>query len=51
MCGCQDSLSTAFQAEILEIVLPSIQEKLQHSAWEHQEAGVLALGAIASGKA
>jgi len=41
-----DELSSCFP-EIAQCVLPQIEQKLGHQSWEHQEAGVLALGAIA----
>ncbi|CAE8617109.1 unnamed protein product [Polarella glacialis] len=41
-----DALSEIFQADMLPLLLPLVQEKLAHASWEHQEAGVLALGAI-----
>jgi len=44
-----DRLSTIFPDEVVQIVLPCIEQKLQHSSWEHQEVGVLAIGAIAAG--
>lgn len=44
-----DRLSTVFQDEVVALVLPLIEQKLQHTAWEHQEVGVLAIGAIAAG--
>eukprot|EP00403_Amphidinium_massartii_P046379 CAMPEP_0178457652 /NCGR_PEP_ID=MMETSP0689_2-20121128/47132_1 /TAXON_ID=160604 /ORGANISM="Amphidinium massartii, Strain CS-259" /LENGTH=907 /DNA_ID=CAMNT_0020083919 /DNA_START=41 /DNA_END=2764 /DNA_ORIENTATION=- len=44
-----DNMSHAFSQEILPIVLPLIQQKLEDPNWEVQESGVLALGAIAYG--
>lgn len=44
-----DHLATAFRQEILQVVLPLIQLKLEDTNWEVQESGVLALGAIAYG--
>lgn len=44
-----DALAISYQAEILGIVLPHIQQKLEDSSWEQQEAGVLAIGAISKG--
>lgn len=41
-----DALSGVFPSEVTQRVLPLIEQKLQHTGWEHQEAGVLALGAI-----
>lgn len=40
-----DELSSVFP-EVMQHVLPQIEQKLNHASWEHQEAGVLALGAI-----
>merc|ERR1719282_1716383 len=44
-----DHLANAYRQDILEVVLPLIQQKLEDSCWEVQESGVLALGAIAFG--
>lgn len=44
-----DYLANAFRSEILQVVLPLIQAKLEDQSWEVQESGVLALGAIAFG--
>eukprot|EP00927_Polykrikos_kofoidii_P026497 TRINITY_DN23577_c0_g1_i1.p1 TRINITY_DN23577_c0_g1~~TRINITY_DN23577_c0_g1_i1.p1 ORF type:complete len:955 (+),score=184.98 TRINITY_DN23577_c0_g1_i1:109-2865(+) len=44
-----DHLAVTFKQEMLEVVLPLIQQKLEDSSWEVQESGVLALGAIAIG--
>jgi len=44
-----DNLSHMFRGNILEVVLPLIQRKLEDQNWEVQESGVLALGAIAFG--
>jgi len=44
-----DHLANAFRQDILDVVLPLIQQKLEDSNWEVQESGVLALGAIAFG--
>merc|ERR1719424_661516 len=44
-----DRLSTVFQDNVIQLVLPLIEQKLQHASWEHQEVGVLAIGAIAAG--
>jgi len=41
-----DELSAVFPDLILQAVMPQIEQKLNHASWEHQEAGVLALGAI-----
>jgi transportin-1 len=43
--GSLDELSSVFP-EVVQFVLPQIEQKLNHASWEHQEAGVLALGAI-----
>eukprot|EP00177_Eucheuma_denticulatum_P000833 GFKZ01001500.1.p1 GENE.GFKZ01001500.1~~GFKZ01001500.1.p1 ORF type:complete len:1086 (+),score=154.60 GFKZ01001500.1:258-3260(+) len=45
-----DALSCVFKDDLLEVVLPHLQEKLTNSdCWEQRECGVLALGAIAEG--
>lgn len=45
-----DSLSCLFQDELLDILLPSLQDMLTTAEkWEQRECGVLALGAIAEG--
>lgn len=44
-----DHLASAFRQDILQVVLPLIQQKLEDASWEVQESGVLALGAIAFG--
>lgn len=45
-----DALSGLFNDEILDILLPILQEKLTDTEhWEERESGVLALGAIAEG--
>merc|ERR1719191_980081 len=44
-----DHLANAFRHDILQVVLPLIQQKLESPDWEVQESGVLALGAIAMG--
>lgn len=45
-----DNLAAIYQNELLEIVLPLIEERLKASDdWEAQESAVLALGAIAYG--
>merc|ERR1719329_151751 len=41
-----DLISGVFQNEVMNVLLPLIQQKLEHASWEHQEAGVLALGAV-----
>lgn len=44
-----DHFAAAFRQDILQVVLPLIQQKLEDASWEVQESGVLALGAIAFG--
>ncbi|CAE8701907.1 unnamed protein product, partial [Polarella glacialis] len=44
-----DNLANAFREQILDVVLPLVEQKLQDQSWEVQESGVLALGAIAFG--
>lgn len=44
-----DHLANTYSEDILKVVLPLIQQKLEDSNWEVQESGVLALGAIAMG--
>lgn len=41
-----DHLSGVLKEDMLPLVLPEIQKKLNDPRWDHQEAGVLALGAI-----
>jgi len=45
-----DVLCTMFGPEMLPILLPIIQTKLQSDEWQVRESGILALGAIAEGK-
>ena len=45
-----DGLSTLFKSDLLDILLPSLQEKLTNEEqWQERECGVLALGAISEG--
>lgn len=45
-----DVLSAIFKDDILELVLPILQDKLVNvSRWEERECGLLALGAVADG--
>jgi transportin-1 len=44
-----DVMAVAFEAEMLEVLLPYLKEKLFSSDWLDRESGVLALGAIAEG--
>mmetsp|Transcript_83804 Transcript_83804/g.233748 ORF Transcript_83804/g.233748 Transcript_83804/m.233748 type:complete len:908 (-) Transcript_83804:117-2840(-) len=44
-----DNLANRFRSDILQVVLPLIQQKLEDPSWEVQESGVLAVGAIAFG--
>lgn len=45
-----DVFAGLFKEELLEVLLPSLQEKLMNGeCWEQRECGVLALGAIADG--
>lgn len=45
-----DGLSVLFNNEVLDILLPRLQDKLTDTEhWEQRESGVLALGAIAEG--
>lgn len=45
-----DLLSCVLKEDVLEIVLPLLQEKLSNAnRWEERECGVLAVGAIAEG--
>lgn len=41
-----DCISGVMPELVVPLVLPQIEQKLNHASWEHQEAGVLALGAI-----
>eukprot|EP00929_Paragymnodinium_shiwhaense_P107965 TRINITY_DN74302_c0_g1_i1.p1 TRINITY_DN74302_c0_g1~~TRINITY_DN74302_c0_g1_i1.p1 ORF type:complete len:950 (+),score=212.25 TRINITY_DN74302_c0_g1_i1:99-2852(+) len=44
-----DDLTGCFPDEVLSIVLPLIEKRLQDPDWEKQESGVLAFGAIGHG--
>lgn len=44
-----DVLSTVFQEELLPIVTPIVQQRLQEEDWRARESAILALGAIAEG--
>ncbi|BGP12891.1 hypothetical protein JCM10213_005156 [Rhodosporidiobolus nylandii] len=44
-----DVMAVAFEAEMLEVLLPYLKEKLFSSDWLDRESGILALGAIAEG--
>ncbi|GAA5977329.1 hypothetical protein JCM11641_000066 [Rhodosporidiobolus odoratus] len=44
-----DVMAVAFEAEMLEVLLPYLKEKLFSSDWMDRESGILALGAIAEG--
>ncbi|GAW81754.1 transportin [Plasmodium gonderi] len=46
---CLDYLSNVFNDEILEFILPHIEEKLMSDKWNMRESAVLTLGAIAKG--
>lgn len=46
---CLDYLSNVYNDEILEFILPHIEEKLMSDKWYIRESAVLALGAIAKG--
>lgn len=46
---CLDYLSNVYNDEILEFVLPHIEEKLMSDKWNIRESAVLTLGAIAKG--
>jgi len=41
-----DCISAVCPELVVPLVLPQIEQKLNHASWEHQEAGVLALGAV-----
>lgn len=45
-----DVLAVSFGAELLEILLPHLRDKIFDAEWQQRESGVLALGAIAEGK-
>lgn len=44
-----DSLASHFGGAVFQHTLPWLMENLQHQAWPHREAAVLALGAIGPG--
>ncbi|GAA5969003.1 hypothetical protein JCM21900_002095 [Sporobolomyces salmonicolor] len=44
-----DVMAVAFEAEMLEVLLPYLKEKLFSQDWLDRESGILALGAIAEG--
>merc|ERR1719310_2133955 len=44
-----DDLTGCFPQEVLPLVLPLIEKRLQDANWERQESGVLAFGAIGHG--
>lgn len=44
-----DVLSTVFQEELLPIVTPIVQQRLQEEDWRARESAILALGAISEG--
>ncbi|KAI8892333.1 armadillo-type protein [Globomyces pollinis-pini] len=44
-----DMLANIYTEDILEVLLPEINNFLQHPDWQTKEAGILALGAIAQG--
>jgi transportin-1 len=44
-----DVLSNMFGDDILEFLLPSLNEHLFHTEWKYRESGILVLGAIAEG--
>ncbi|EPX73852.1 karyopherin Kap104 [Schizosaccharomyces octosporus yFS286] len=44
-----DALSASWSQKLLEVILPHLKDSLMSSDWKIQEAGVLALGAIAEG--
>ncbi|SBT79651.1 transportin, putative [Plasmodium malariae] len=46
---CLDYLSNVYNDEILEFILPHIEEKLMSDKWNIRESAVLTLGAIAKG--
>lgn len=48
--AAMDMMATTFKDEILPILLPYLQSKLESNDWKEREAGILALGAIAEGK-
>lgn len=44
-----DCMSNVYGDEILEIILPVLNEQLTHKDWRNREAGILCLGAISEG--
>lgn len=44
-----DVFARDFQAPVFEIILPYLDQNLQHAEWPNREAAVLALGAVAEG--
>lgn len=46
-----DMLSTVFQDDLLNDLLPTVNQMLSANEWQVKEAGILALGAIAQGSA
>ncbi|GAB4816534.1 hypothetical protein N2152v2_003580 [Parachlorella kessleri] len=44
-----DMLSTVFGDELLPIILPIVQQRLQGSDWRARESAILALGAVSEG--
>ncbi|KAJ3298706.1 hypothetical protein HK104_010420 [Borealophlyctis nickersoniae] len=44
-----DVIATMFGDELLIYLIPKLKEELFHAQWEHREAGILALGAVAEG--
>lgn len=44
-----DVMATAYEAELMNILLPHLKEKLWSSDWLQRESGVLTLGAMAEG--
>jgi transportin-1 len=45
-----DVMAVGFEAELLELLLPHLKEKLFSADWIQREAGILALGAMAEGE-
>ncbi|KAF3933555.1 Transportin-2 [Dactylella cylindrospora] len=44
-----DVLASVFHETIFQIILPYLEKNLAHTEWQHREAAVLALGAVADG--
>ncbi|KAI9313772.1 armadillo-type protein [Dichotomocladium elegans] len=44
-----DVLCTAFEGEVINILMPLLKVELESSDWLHRECGILALGAAAEG--